>query len=93
MTWTEMRQQVFAANGDMNTARILSRQEVKNDSEAMQCLQRLCQEQNITLEQIKQTPSAIRNQILRAAREQGVGMRQLSRLTGVSTSTIARLYI
>ena len=93
MTWTEMRQQVFAANGDMNTARILSRQEVKNDSEAMQCLQRLCQEQHITLEQIKQTPSAIRNQILRAAREQGVGMRQLSRLTGVSTSTIARLYI
>ena len=59
----------------------------------MQCLQRLCQEQHITLEQIKQTTSAIRNQILRAAREQGMGMRQLSRLTGVSTSTIARLYI
>jgi hypothetical protein len=59
------------------------------DSEARDILRKLCPDSNICV--IKTLRRKERNSIIESALEQGVGVRQLARLTGISFAIIQRI--
>lgn len=92
LTWDEVRLHVCVENGELAIAKQIGLKEKKSNAEAITCLEELCKPYSIPVGSIKQQSKDIRASILRSAREKGIGVRQLSRLTGVSTSVIIRLF-
>lgn len=90
MTRKELCQIVLKADAKANQIAIIRAKKRKNDDEALQLLKDIMGDK-ITPEELASCPKKAQTAIIDAAIENGIGLRQLSRLTGIGHMKLSRM--
>ncbi len=91
ISWNEIKEMVCHINETVDEKKLGIDYSMKmSDDQARSCIARICEDEGLN-PNLKELPKETRNYIIIKALENGIGVRQLSRITFIAHSTIHRL--
>ena len=91
ISWGEIKEMVCQINETVDEKKLGIDYSMKmTDEQARSCVARICENEGLN-HNLKELPKENRNYVIIKALENGIGVRQLSRITFIAHSTIHRL--